>query len=73
MKVNIDESEYGLFLEIKPETLEECNQLLRFARNAKKEPADIYMSIYGSTPDLNISLPKVKKSVQSSSIRPGLK
>lgn len=77
MKVILSESDYGIHIELNPETLKEVSQLVRFARNAKKKPADIYMSFSKYTkneePYLSINMDKVNRLVQHDSIKPGLK
>ena len=70
MITEISESEYGLNIEIKPETVEEVAMLLRYAKNAKAEKPDVSFSFY-TKPYLSLWCKKVKKSVQENSIRPG--
>jgi hypothetical protein len=46
MKVEFEDAEHGTSIVILPETIEEAAQLMRFSANARREPADIYLSYY---------------------------
>jgi len=70
MKVTIEERNNGLELEFYPETIEEVGTLFRFANNAKREPADIFLTFNSDKPYMNVYMRKIRPSVQQNSINP---
>ena len=59
MKIEINESSYGFYINIQPETIAEQNKLLRMAINTKKEAASIHTSFSNNESNCSISLKKV--------------
>jgi hypothetical protein len=70
MRVSIEERNNGLELEFYPETVEDMTKLLRFANNAKREPADIFLTFGTDKPYMNVYMRKIRPSVQENSINP---
>lgn len=68
MKVEISESEWELYINIKPETVEELAQLFRATKNAKAEKPHMVLSFNRSEPYCGISIRKIKTTVQKNSI-----
>lgn len=68
MKLLFDENDYGTFITLQPETMEEVSQLFRMAKNSKKQPADIYMRFDGKQPEAHVAFYKVKKEKQINSV-----
>lgn len=69
MKTTINENDHGLDISIEPETVEDFAALAKFAKNAKIEPADIFLS-FSSKPHLSIWMKKIHKDKQVNSINP---
>jgi hypothetical protein len=69
MKVEINEWTQGIEFTLKPETVEEYAQLLRFGMNANADKPFVYTS-FGENPHCYIHLHKRKESVQKTSISP---
>lgn len=69
MITTIEENDYGLYFNLKPETPNEVALLARYALNANSGKASVYMSFY-KEPYLSISLSKRKKAAQRTSINP---
>lgn len=69
MKTTITENNHGVDITLEPETVEDFAQLARFAKNAKKEPASIYLS-FNNRPHLSIWMRKIHESKQRNSIKP---
>jgi hypothetical protein len=67
MKATISEHSSGLSITLNPESVKEYSQLLRYAKNAKKEKPSIYLS-FRNEAYLSIWLRKIKASVQKNSI-----
>lgn len=72
MITKFNENEFGLEIELTPETVEETAMLLRYNQNCNSEKPLVYFSI-SRIPYLSLWLKKKKKSVQSFSIRAGNK
>ena len=70
MKFEFRENGNGLSLELRPETIEESNKLLRVANNAKAEKPSIYFSFSGDTPVFSLWIRKINEKNQTNSIRP---
>lgn len=70
MNIKHYENKMGLELVLTPETMKEVTELTRFAKNAKKEPASIYLSFSGDAPSLSVWFKKVNDTKQYNSIRP---
>jgi hypothetical protein len=68
MRLEFNENDFMGSVTLTPETPRETAKLLRLAKNAKREPADIYMSFSGDEPYLNIAIYKRKRSVQINSL-----
>jgi hypothetical protein len=68
MKFEITESDYGLYINMKPETVEEMAMLFRATNNAKAVKPFISLSFNRDSPYCGISIPKVKQSVQKNYI-----
>jgi hypothetical protein len=69
MKVEFEENNYGTFLTLIPETVEEMAGLLRAAKNTSCQKPDVYFS-FSRDPNLSVSLYKRKLSAQVTSINP---
>lgn len=69
MITTIEESDYGLYIDIKPESPAEVSILVRYALNANSDKPSVFMS-FSQDPYLSISLSKRKKAVQRTSINP---
>ena len=69
MKVEFEENDYGTFLTLVPETLEEMAGLLRAAKNTSSQKPDVYFS-FSRNPALSVSLYKRKISAQVMSVCP---
>lgn len=67
MKIDYQEYEDGVSIELIPDTPEEVAQLFRFVNNAKKVKPDISLSFY-KLPTCAIYLKKVARSKQNYSI-----
>lgn len=67
MKIELTETEYSMYIELVPETVEDFAKLARFAKNGKQEKPTVYMNI-GVNPYLYIDMKKVDKSKQVNSI-----
>jgi hypothetical protein len=72
MKTEFNESDYGLEIDITPETVEEVAMLFRFAKNANSQKPDVWMN-FEKKVHCSLWLHKRKLSVQSNSIRPTTK
>lgn len=72
MKTEIIDSDYGLFISLTPETMEEVSKLARYALNANSDKP--YVSMYfDGDPRLSIALYKRRKYPQKrTSITPKL-
>lgn len=70
MKIEFIENKWGVRIELRPETIDEAGQLLRFVKNAKAEKPSLYLSFSGS-PVCRLSMSKIKETVQTNSIAPG--
>lgn len=70
MKIELKEGDYGVSIEVIPETVQECGILLRLANNAKREKPDIYFSFNKSNaaPYASIWLKKLNPMKQINSI-----
>jgi hypothetical protein len=67
MKIQFFESEYGTGITLVPETVEEMSQFARSANNTKMDKPSVRL-YFGSSPSLEVWLPKVKKAAQKNSI-----
>jgi len=72
MKTEINESEYGLFFTLTPETPNEVSMLLRYANNNKQVPAETHFN-FREQPYMDITLRKVQKDKQSNYLPKRLK
>lgn len=70
MKVSIEERNNGLELEFYPETVEDMTKLLRFSNNAKREPADIFLTFSSDKPYMSVYMRKIRPNSQVNSINP---
>ena len=70
MKLQHNEGDHGLELNLEPETLKEVSQLFRFANNAKREKPYVYLSFNGDTPYLNIYMRKKRGPKVSNTVHP---
>ncbi len=68
MKVEIQETQYGLDINLTPENLQEVSQLFRFTNNMKKEKPSVYMTFSDSQTKCYINMSKVNRSKQVNSI-----
>ena len=72
MKVEFDETPFGLHIDVRPESVAEAAILLRYVRNASADKPDVYFN-FSSTVNASIWLKKKKPINQTNSIKPGLK
>jgi len=72
MIAKFNENEFGLEIELTPETVEETATLLRYNQNCTASKPEVFFS-FRKIPYLSLFLKKKKKSVQSFSIRAGNK
>lgn len=70
MKTTITENQYGLEINLQPETLQEVSQLARFAKNGKAEKPSVYLSFSGNNPYMSVWMRKINTKKQDNSIRP---
>lgn len=68
MITKINEGDYGLDIELTPETVEETAMLLRYSQNCNSEKPQVYFS-FRKLPYLSIWLKKKKPSVQVYSLK----
>lgn len=68
MKVEVMENDYGLGIEITPETPEEVAQLFRFTNNAKAEKPSVSLYFSSKSPLCSIWLRKINKDKQRNAI-----
>ncbi len=63
MKINLNESNFGYYFYLTPETPQEVTMLMRLAKATKKKKPRIHFS-FGADPSLSISMHKVQKNNQ---------
>ena len=68
MKIEYFEGQYGLQVDMKPETPAEVAQLLRLTKNAKAIKPEIKLYFESDTPSATIWLRKVQPKAQKNSI-----
>lgn len=68
MKTKFEEGKWGCEIVLIPETPAETAQLLRVAKNTKREPAYISFSFFTDEPKLSVSMNKVNEGKQYDSI-----
>lgn len=68
MKVKVSESDWELYIDLQPETVEELAKLFRATNNAKAVKPSIVLSFNRDTPYCGISIRKIKTTVQKNSI-----
>jgi protein associated with RNAse G/E len=67
MKVEFTENDYGIDINLYPETVIEASQLLRYSLNAKKEKPSHSLNLQNMR--LHLWLKKTKRSVQKTYIQ----
>lgn len=71
MKIEFFENDHGLNFSMYPESVEELAQLMRFAKNAKAEKPNVFLTFDSDKdPEMNIWLTKIKKESQRNIIKP---
>lgn len=68
MKLNFNEWKEGVDMDLIPESIFEVQQLLKFAKNHKKEPASVTFNFSGEM-RLNIFHKKINGNIQENFIR----
>ena len=67
MKVEFLENEYGIYVTLLPENIEEMSSLLRYSKNVAKVKPNVIFS-FSREPYLQLHLTKYKLSVQENYI-----
>ena len=69
MKIECFDSQYGVNIEFKPETVEDVALLLRLTNNAKAIKPEICLFFEGEKPSASIWLKKIQPKAQHNSIK----
>ncbi len=68
MKIEFQETNYEYGFTLKPETPQEFAQLLRLAKQSKREVPDIYTTFYSENPYCSISIKRLDDNRRISSL-----
>ena len=68
MKIEFQETNYEYGFTLRPETPNDFAQLLRIAKQSKREVPNIYTSFYNDNPYCAISMPRIESNKRVTSL-----